>query len=227
MFAGAAAPGRLVPGELADNPTKVNVPAQPAAVDGLAIHIVVITGDKAVNILSRDASAQPVVQVCNKNNEPVAGAAVTFRSPNNGPGTLFLNGSHSMTVMTDSAGRAGVVGMKPAGTGAFQMSVSASFHGQIALTTIAQANYATVAEAAAAGVPGYSNGGQTASTGAARAGMSNRAKGGLIAGAAAAAVLVGVLALSHGGGGNSASPAVAIPTASIGVAGPPTTGAPH
>jgi len=220
----AASSARLLPGEYVNAAVATGAPVGDSA-DPLTFHIVVKEGEGAVNILNRQTAIQPIVQVCGKNNEPIAGALVTFTSPSNGSGGVFLNGSRSISLLTDSSGHTGVVSMKPVGTGAFKLSVSASFHGQIATATVSQTNYATLASAEAAGAPGLGTPTGSA-TGARAAGLSTKAKGGIIAGIAAAAVLGTVVALSHGGGSSSAS-AVAIPTATIGFAGSPTTGAPH
>lgn len=212
-----------MPGEITASPTAPDVQTPPA-VDALPLHIVVMEGNGAVNILSRKTATQPVVQVLNKNDQPVAGAVVTFTSPNNAPGATFLNDSRSMTVITDSNGKAALVGMTPVGAGAFRLTISATFRGQTAITTVSQTNYETVADATAAGAPGY---GAPSTTGANPAGLSNKAKGGIIAGVAAAAVIGVVVGLSgHGASTNSAG-AAAIPTASISLAGTPSPGAPH
>ena len=216
-----------MPGEIADPQTTVRVPAQPAAEAPNTLHVTVITGQGAINILSNDGAVQPVVQVSNKNNEPVGGVLVTFTSPSTGAGVVFLNGSRSIGVVTDATGRAGLVGMKPTGVGAFKLNVSAASQGQTVTTTISEANYATAAAASIAGAPGYAPPSNSAATGARPAGLSTRAKGGIIAGIAGAAAIGVIVALSHGGSSSSSTSAAAVPTASIGLAGSPTTGAPH
>lgn len=219
---GSVASGRLVPGELLDTPATSAAPAQEGA--NRSLHIVVIAGDGAANVLNQDAAAQPVIQVLDKNNKPIAGAEVTVTAPDQGPSSVFLNGSHSVSIETDRQGRAGVVGMKPAGAGAFTLKVSAAYQGQLATAVISQTNYASADTPASAGAPASSRP-QTSSTGARPGGLSTKTKVGIISGVAAAAVIGVVLALNHGGTASTA--AAAVPTASISIAGTPTPGAPH
>lgn len=162
------------------------------------LKIVVLEGEDSVNIVKKKTAVMPVVEVRDKNNLPVAGVLVTFSAPHSGTGVVFAHGSRSLTLTTNSAGRAAVTSMKPVGTGAFKIEVSASLHGNVATTTIGQTN--TVAAGAAAG------GGLSA---------------GVIAGivGAAAAVAVGVaLAVTHGNNGK--------PSGTIGT-GTATVGPPH
>jgi hypothetical protein len=114
------------------------------------LHVLVLEGEDGINIVKKKTAVKPVVEVRDRNNLPVAGAAVTFASPRQGAGAVFLNGSRSVTLITDSTGRVAIAAMKPVGTGSFKMSVSASFQGHVASATIAQTNYATIAAAASA-----------------------------------------------------------------------------
>jgi hypothetical protein len=179
-----------------------------------ALHIVVVSGEDGINIVKKKTAVQPVVEVRDRNNQPVAGAVVTFTLPNQGPGAVFLNGSRSVTVVSDATGRAAVVGMKPVGTGTFKISVSASSQDQVATAAISQVNVMTAAATA---------GGTAAGGGAAAgAGLSAGMIGIIVGVAAAAAIGIGVGLAHHGG--NSAP---ATPTATIGVGTGGTVGAPH
>ena len=204
----AAETGHLVPGELnqpaAPQPGVLMQAGEPTA----DFHIVVIAGEDSVNIVKKKTAVAPVVEVRDKNNNPVSGAAVTFSTPTHGASGLFLNGSHSITLATDSAGRAAVTSFQPVGTGSFHIAVSASLNGQIASATIAQSNLltATAASGASAG---------------AATGLSTGAIVGIAAGVAAA-VAVGLAVGLTRGSGSSAS---AI-SGTIGV-GTATVGAPH
>lgn len=209
---------RLVPGELL---TSIKIEPGMLAQDtgsNFKFHIEVIQGEDAVNIVKRKTAVQPVVEVRDRNNLPVGGAAVTFLLPGHGPSGVFANGSRSITVTTNSAGRAAITGMKPVGTGAFKISVSASFQGQVATTTIVQTNVMTVAAAASAGAAGTVAAGG-AGTG---AGLSAGVIAAIVGGIAAAAA-VGAVVATHGGGHSTSTP-----TVTIGVgAGTTTVGAPH
>ncbi len=120
--------------------------AQP---DHSDLKIIVISGEDAVNIVKKKTAVQPVVEVRDKNDLPVAGIAVTFSTPSYSPSATFLDGSHSFTVVTNSAGRATVTGMKPVGTGSFKISVSATGAGAAGAAVIAQSNALTAAGTAA------------------------------------------------------------------------------
>src|SRR5580704_13463636 len=62
------------------------------------LKIIIIDGEDAVNIVKKKTAVQPVVEVRDRNNLPVAGAVVIFALPSSGPGGTFLNGSKSLNV---------------------------------------------------------------------------------------------------------------------------------
>ncbi len=117
--------------------------------DRSELKIIVIEGEDAVNIVKKKTAVQPVVEVRDKNDLPVAGIVVVFSTPSYGPSATFLNGGHSFTVVTDAVGIAAVTGMKPVGTGSFKISVSVTGAGVAGATVISQTNSLTAAGAAA------------------------------------------------------------------------------
>jgi len=142
-----------------------------------------------------------MVQVDDENHKPIAGVAITFFLPEHGAGGVFSNGSHSLTVMTDDAGRAVARGMVPNKVaGDVQIRVVARFKNLDANAIIHQQNVAAATAAAAA-------------------------TGGAISGKVLAIILIvaaagaagGAVAATRGGGSNP----VTI------TAGTPTVGAPH
>ncbi len=156
------------------------------------LKIVILDGDGGENILKKKTAVKPVVEVRDKNDLPVAGALVTFLLPNVGPGGTFANGSKVVTVLTNAKGQAAMGAWSPAGTGSFNINVTASFQGQTASASIGQTNVA--------------------------GGISSAALGGII-GAAAAAAVVAAKVLS--GGGEDKPQAPQTPSATIGAgAGP-------
>lgn len=207
----------------------LNQEAQPAAA---GLKIVVLAGEDGVNIIKKKTAVKPVVEVRDKNDLPVAGAYVTFLAPNMGPGATFLHGAKSFSILTNASGKAIVPAMKPIGTGAFKISVSASFQGQTATAAISQANYMTAAAAQAAGAgaggaAGSGTGGAAGAAGAggaAAGGMSTGLIVGIVAGVAAAGAVIGKVA---SGGGNNGGNTPAAPHGTIGSGGPPTVGPPH
>jgi hypothetical protein len=131
-----------------------------------------------------------------------------FSLPNNGASGVFANGSRSMTVLTDSQGRAVARGLKlNKASGEMKIHVNASYQGQTASKDITQTN--TVAAAGAAGA-------------AAGAGISGKVIAILVAIAAAGAA-GGAYAATHGG---SSTPPAATPSTTI-TPGAGTVGTPH
>jgi hypothetical protein len=171
---------------------------QTAAVPDLTIKV--IEGEDGVNIIKTKSAVKPVVEVRDKNDLPVAGATVLFFLPNSGASATFAHGARSLTVVTNSSGRAAATAMNPVGTGSFKIGVNATFQGHIATTTITQTNYLTAAAAVAAGALLSGAEGGRAGTGTdTRTGVSTAVIIG-IAAAAAAAAAAGI-ALSRSGGG--------------------------
>jgi hypothetical protein len=115
--------------------------------------IAIIKGEEKVNIIKKKTATKPVVEVRDRNKLPVAGASVVFLLPSSGPSATFANGARTLTVVTDSSGRAAVSSIQPtAEVGNFNINVTASYKGQTATTNIAQKNFLTVQAAKEAGV---------------------------------------------------------------------------
>ena len=179
----------------------------PAAVQNSGgLTIMVIAGEDSVNIIKKKTAVKPVVEVRDRNNLPVAGASVVFLAPGSGASATFAGGARTVTVITNSAGRAAITSIQPVETGAFKIGVTASFNGQAATTSIAQTNFLTVQAAQAAGAAGAGAAG-------AGGGISAAAIGAIAAGVGVAAAAVVVK--SKGGGSTSTR------QATIGVGGVP------
>ncbi len=180
------------------------------------LHIEILKGDGGVNTLGSDTVVQPVVQVRDRNNQPLADVAVTFTAPNDGPSATFLNGSRSITLMTDSSGEAILLGMKPVNPGQFQIAVSASVGSETVVTAISLTNEPRAERA------------QPVATGAKKKqGLSKGAILAIVGAGAAAAIGIGIGMGGHGGSSSSGSSNSAGSSASIGLgsggvtAGPP------
>ena len=140
-----------------------------------------------------------------RNDLPVSGASVLFLLGEGGTATLNA-GLQQLALTTNALGQAAAA-VNPLATGAVELSVSATFAGETATAAIVQTNFATVAEAAAAGV----GTGAGTGTGAATAtGAGAGAGGGLGTGA-----VVGIVGAAVGGavgagvglaGGESSTP---------------------
>jgi hypothetical protein len=118
---------------------------------GSTLKILVLEGQGAINNIKQRTSRDPVVQVVDENDRPVAGVAITFALPSRGASGAFANGARSMTILTDSQGMATATGFTPnTVSGDVAIQVSASHEGQTASTMIAQSNVAAGAGMSAA-----------------------------------------------------------------------------
>ncbi len=168
------------------------------------MRIVVIEGEDAVNIIQQKTAVAPVVEVRDRNDQPVAGAIVNFAIRS---GRATFGGARTLSVTTNAAGRAIAAGFAPTGSGALQISATAAFQGQTAAAvTIAQTTVQTAAQAAAVGSATTAGGGSGGGAGAS-AGAGAGGGGGLsattigIVGAAAAGGVVAARELGLGGSG--------------------------
>jgi hypothetical protein len=171
---------------------QTSVSAQRAAqVAGLKI--VVVEGEGAVNIIQQKTAVAPVIEVRDRNDQPVAGAVVRFAIQK---GRASFNGARTLTATSNALGRATATGLTPIGNGPLQIGASAAFQGQTAAVTIAQTNVLTAAQAsaAAAGGSGTAGGG---------GGLSHLAVAAIAGGAGAGAA--GALIASKGSSGSSSS----------------------
>ena len=107
----------------------------------MQLRVAVVEGNGAVNTAGQRVRTDPVVEVQDGNGMPVAGAAVAFFLPAQGPTGTFPNGTPTLTVITNAQGRAAAGGIRLTGaTGQMQIRVTASFQGQTASATITQNN---------------------------------------------------------------------------------------
>lgn len=154
----------------------------PSANAAPSLKIVVIDGEDSVNIVQQRTAVSPIVEVRDRNDQPVSGALVTFAIRS---GRATFSGARTLTVMTNAAGRAAAAGLTPTGPGALQIGASAVFQGQSAVATIVQTNVLTAAQAAAAAGSGASAAGTGAGGGAAGGGGGLSATTLAVSGAAA------------------------------------------
>jgi len=154
------------------------------------LKLVVIEGEDAVNIVSMRTAVASIVEVRDRNDNPVGGATVVFLLRGRNTAT-FANGARQITLTTDAVGRAMANAVTPVSNGPVQIQVTASFQGQTATSTITQTNFTTVADAARAGRM-VGNSGSSAGTSGSTAGSS--------AGAGAGAATAGGVAAGAGGG---------------------------
>jgi len=163
------------------------------------LEIVIVQGEGQINKIKEQGNPEPVVQVIDENQKPIAGASVVFFLPNSGPGGTFFDGTKSLTVTTDAQGRATARGIRFNDvSGQMQIRVTASAGGQTATATITQTDVG--------GGPGK--------------GLSKGAKILIVVGLAAGAAISAVVA-TRGGGSSSSSPTPITITAGTATVGAP------
>ena len=167
------------------------------------LQILVIGGEGSINNIKQRTAREPVVEVRDKNDRPVAGALVIFAAPDRGASGTFLDGTNRAMVTTDAQGRAVARGFRPNTTqGSYEIRVTAQSEGRTGSATIHMQN--------------------VAGGGAAHAGLSGKAITWIVVAVAAGAAAGGVLA-TRGGGATPVTPPAAPPTtitAGTGTVGP-------
>src|SRR6476619_4942740 len=109
----------------------------------LELQILVIGGEGSINNVKQRTAREPVVEVRDQNNRPVAGALVLFEAPGNGPSGTFIGGSRTLRVTTDAQGRASGQGFRPNNShGNFNLQVTATVQAVTAATVIHMQNIA-------------------------------------------------------------------------------------
>src|ERR1700674_857801 len=161
------------------------------------LQIVLVEGEGALNNIKQRVNRDPIVQVEDENHRPIAGAAVVFTLPNQGPGGTFENGSNTLTTTTNNLGQAVARGIRFNNqVGSMQMRITASFGGQTATAVMTQTNLI----GASSGGGGGGGGGSATKW--------------LIILGVAGAVAAGVIVATHGGGSSTPAPPP-IPTVTI------------
>jgi hypothetical protein len=128
------------------------LPAQ--AVSAPKLKILILDGEGAINSIKLGTAREPIVQIQDENDRPVAGAMVVFTLPDQGASGIFADGTRSLIVHTDTKGQAVARGLKPNQTpGQFKIRVDVSHQGATTSSTVAQSNVLAAA-AAAGGISG-------------------------------------------------------------------------
>ncbi len=188
-------------------------PAQVPAIAPLPVEqslkVVPLAGKDEMNDLERKIMAPLVVQVLDQNDRPVEGAEVVFRFPVSGPGAVFPGGKAAQTARTNGQGQVAALNWMANGqVGRFEVHVSASYGNQIGDTTFSMANVLRVVQKHG---KSEKKGGWFSPT---------WVKVAVIGGAAA--LVVGIVLATRGGGGHSTSgnPTVTVTPGSPTVGGP-------
>jgi hypothetical protein len=177
-----------------------------------SISIVIVEGEGAINNVKERVNRELIVQVEDQNHKPVAGAAVIFFLPSDGPSGTFGNGNTSLTTTTNAQGRSTARGIQFNNlAGPMQVRVSASYAGRTASAVINQTNALTGASTAGTGIGGGSGGGMSLGT-----------KIIIIGAIVGAGVAAGVIVGTRGGSSSTPGPSTVTITP-----GSPTVGGPN
>jgi len=187
------------------------------AAQGPPLRIVVLAGEDSVNVIQQKTAVAPLVEVRDRNNNPVSGAVVTF-AVQGGRAAAFQGGATTMTIATNAAGQAAATGLTPLTAGAVNISVEAAFQGQIVTAAISQVNVMTAAEvAAAAGATGAGSGTSAAGASGGAAGGTGGGLSATTLGVVGGVAAAGAVAATQVGGDD---PVIAKPIASATYSGP-------
>lgn len=85
--------------------------AAPALAQVAILQIRVIEGEGAVHLPGSRSTRPITVEITEETGKPVAGAAVSFHLPEDGPSGAFVNGLRTEVVITDAHGRASLHGL--------------------------------------------------------------------------------------------------------------------
>jgi len=170
-----------------------------------SLQILIVEGEGAINNVKQRVNREPIVQVEDENHKPVAGAAIIFFLPNDGPGGAFANGSTTLTTSTNAQGQAVARGIRFNNqAGSMQIRVAASFAGLTASALITQTNVL---------------GG--AATSASSGGMSLTTKLLIIGAIVGGGIAAGAIVANRGGGSPAATPGtITITPGTVGVGCP-------
>ena len=118
-------------------------PAIPAqfSFSAVGLKIVVLQGEGAVNDLKTHIVTEPVVEVRDERDLPVAGAEVVFQLPSSGPGGVFPDHTKTYKTRSNAQGQAGAPAMiEDPQSGHFIIKVTATKDTQTASIAISQQN---------------------------------------------------------------------------------------
>jgi hypothetical protein len=106
-----------------------------------SIKLMVVQGEGAINNIEKRVVTEPIVEVRDQENRPVAGAEVVFTTPPSGPGATFFGASRTYTVKSDENGRARGTGLSPnVEEGTYPIDVTATMGNLQTSVSITQTN---------------------------------------------------------------------------------------
>jgi hypothetical protein len=118
----------------------IGIEPQAAAQEAPQYKLVIVRGENAQNNIKKGRATRPVVEVRDRNNNPVAGVAVVFLLPNSGPSGTFVGGGQMTTVTTNASGQASASFTPNTVPGNYNINVTANVNGQNLAVQIATVN---------------------------------------------------------------------------------------
>lgn len=121
---------------------------------GARLHVVIVDGEEAANVVQEKMAAEPVVEVRDDADRKVVGAVVRFtirRTMSKRLSAAFRGGKDEVRTLTDATGRARTGALTPLEPGRFEIEVQVTHNGQSATATIRHTNFSSAAQARAAG----------------------------------------------------------------------------
>jgi len=113
----------------------------PQAPAPVGLKIVPLQGEGAVNAIRTRTVTEPVVEVRDERDLPVAGADVVFQLPPTGPGGTFPDQTRTFKTITNAQGQAAAPALIPdSHPGRFHIQVTATKGGQTATFLMSQQN---------------------------------------------------------------------------------------
>ena len=116
-------------------------PAAAQAPAPTSIKLMVVQGEGAINNIEKRVVTEPIVEVRDQENRPVAGAEVAFTTPPSGPSATFFGASRAYTVKSEENGRARGTGLSPnVEEGTYPIDVTATLGNLQTSVSITQTN---------------------------------------------------------------------------------------
>src|SRR5438105_8301429 len=127
-LSGQQPPGQSSPGQSTPQP------------DGW-LKLTATEGEGAFNNIRQKEAHNPVVEVKDEQDRPVAGANVTFLLPYDGASGTFADGKREYTTTTGTNGRAASAGLRPNNVeGRYNMKVTAKWGAREGTLVVSQSN---------------------------------------------------------------------------------------